>query len=117
MAVKRTESKKFYSTNVLIGCSPSFLKEWLEYQFNSLMTWDNYGKYWDIDHVIPCSSFDMNDVQEQKTCFNWRNCRPYESTKNKIKHNKIIQFQLLLQELIVYNYEQHIQIAGNPLET
>ena len=46
-----------------LGCDINFLKEWLEYQFDNKMNWDNYGLYngefnygWDIDHIIPLST-------------------------------------------------------------
>lgn len=50
----------------LLGCNGQFLKDWLEYSFNSEMTWDNYGRHWHIDHVIPCNSFDLTNNNELK---------------------------------------------------
>lgn len=39
----------------IVGCSPEFLKEHLEKQFVSGMTWENRSE-WHIDHIIPLSS-------------------------------------------------------------
>jgi len=62
---------KSVKTHELLGCDSQFLKNWLEYQFDSKMSWDNYGEYWHIDHVIPCDSFELNN-EELKKCFNWK---------------------------------------------
>jgi hypothetical protein len=54
----------------------------LEYQFDENMSWDNHGKYWSIDHVIPCASFDMSNIDEQKKCFHWSNLQPLSIKEN-----------------------------------
>jgi hypothetical protein len=109
-------AKKTDNTINLIGCSINFFRNWLEHQFDSKMSWDNYGNYWQIDHVIPCSHFNMTNEQEQFKCFNWKNCRPLESNKNLSKGDKYLKFHILIQELKVYHFnKQHIQIAGTSL--
>jgi hypothetical protein len=114
MAITRQDSSKFNNTFELIGCSPSFLVGWLEHNFDSHMSWDNYGNYWHLDHVVPCSSFDLLVEEEQYKCFNWRNCQPMEATKNLSKNNKIQLFQITMQEVRSIYYERHVQIAGKP---
>jgi hypothetical protein len=57
----------------ILGCNKDFLKKWLEYRFDSDMTWENYGKYWDIDHIIPISKFDFSNDTHIKICFHWTN--------------------------------------------
>lgn len=74
----------------LLGCSILELKEYLEKQFDNKMTWSNYGSYWHIDHIIPCSSFDFTDPVQQKQCFNYANLQPLEAKANIRKSNKII---------------------------
>jgi 5-methylcytosine-specific restriction endonuclease McrA len=40
------------------------------------MTWDNYGSYWVIDHVVPLSEFDLTKrAQILKAC-NYTNLQP-----------------------------------------
>jgi hypothetical protein len=108
--------KKADNTLNLIGCTITFFRHWLTCQFYSNMTWDNYGSYWEIDHVIPCAYFDLENEQEQFKCFNWKNCRPLEANKNSSKSDKYIKFDILMQELKVYHFnKQHIQIAGTSL--
>lgn len=73
----------------LIGCDICFFKTWLENQFDEKMSWDNHGTYWHIDHVKPCSSYDMTNPNEVKECFNWKNVRPLNKTLNLRKNDKI----------------------------
>jgi hypothetical protein len=74
----------------LIGCSISELKTHLEKQFDDKMSWKNYGTYWHIDHIIPCSSFDFTDPTQQQKCFNYTNLQPLEAKANIRKGNKIL---------------------------
>ena len=48
---------------------------------------ENQGTYWDIDHVIPCSNFNLEQDEDIKKCFNWKNLRPCEKKEN-YKKNK-----------------------------
>ena len=43
-----------------VGCTPIFLKKYLEDQFVEGMSWDNHGK-WHIDHIIPLASAETED--------------------------------------------------------
>lgn len=106
--------RKDECTSELLGCSIAFFKKWIEYQFDSKMNWENYGIYWTIDHVKPCKSFNLKNIIEQRICFSWKNCRPFEKIRNIIKGDQIDNYAILLQELKVYYYLQHVQIAGNP---
>ena len=80
---------KSNSTESLLGCTFDHFLQWIEYQFDENMTWDNYGSYWHFDHVQPCASFDMSSTNDQLACFNWKNVRPLEALKNISKGCKI----------------------------
>lgn len=71
----------------LIGCAPEQLKKHLENQFQSGMTWFNYGK-WHIDHIIPCSRFDLSKREEQEKCFHYTNLQPLWAKDNLAKGKK-----------------------------
>ncbi len=75
----------------LLDCSLDFLREWLEFQFESDMTFENHGSVWHIDHVTPCSSFDMTDETQQKICFSWKNLQPLYCKDNLSKNGKVIE--------------------------
>jgi hypothetical protein len=59
-----------------LGCTIEFLKEWLESQFDNKMSWDNYGKYWTIDHILPLSKFNYKNSLDEKIAFHWTNLQP-----------------------------------------
>ena len=54
------------------------------------MTWENHGRYgWHIDHIMPCSSFDLTDPEQQKKCFHYTNLQPLWAHENMSKGAKI----------------------------
>ena len=75
------------STLELIGCSIKELRTYLEAKFLPDMTWENYG-LWHIDHIKPCSSFDLSLKSEQKKCFNYSNLQPLWAKDNLSKGDK-----------------------------
>jgi len=74
----------------LIGCDIDYLKKWLEYQFDSNMNWNNFGSYWQIDHIIPMSIFNFDNEVEKRICFNWRNLQPLNKDENRSKSNILV---------------------------
>jgi hypothetical protein len=59
------------------------------------MSWENYGLYgWHIDHILPCSSFDLLKPEEQRKCFHWSNMQPLWARDNLRKSAKIIKNDL-----------------------
>jgi len=69
----------------LLGCSIEDLRGKLETKFADGMSWSNYGD-WSIDHIIPCSAFDLSDSIHQRACFNWKNLQPLWRRDNQIKN-------------------------------
>lgn len=73
------------SSEKLIGCNRTILIEFLEFQFDENMNWNNYGKEWHIDHVLPINKFNLINENEQKICFNWKNLQPLHRFENQSK--------------------------------
>ena len=75
MLAKEIESQ---STLELIGCSREDFISYVEKQFDKNMNWDNYGTYWELDHIKPLSGGGS---------FHYSNCQPLSITENRKKSN------------------------------
>ncbi|MBK8309556.1 MAG: hypothetical protein IPL04_00425 [Chitinophagaceae bacterium] len=63
------------------------LRQWFEYQFTGDLGWDNFGKKWQFDHVIPVTYFDFANEEELKMCWNFTNIRVEKFQLNKDRGN------------------------------
>ncbi len=82
---------KALSTMFLIGCEIDYLMFHIQSKYKPSMSWDNYGygkSKWVIDHIIPCSKFDLSKSEEQLKCFNYKNLQPLWFQENINKGNK-----------------------------
>lgn len=88
--IKQQKGKKACSTKNIIGCTIKQLRKYLESKFDKDMSWSNFGLYgWHIDHIVPCSSFDLTKPSEQKKCFHYTNLQPLWAHDNLRKSNKL----------------------------
>lgn len=87
--LKHAGVPKCNRTFELVGCSPDFLKCFLENQFKDGMTWENHGSYWELDHIIPLSSFDLRVESQLKNAFHYSNCQPLLKFLNRSKNNSL----------------------------
>lgn len=78
--LKSQNSTKFSSIIKLLGCTLEEYKQHIESQFKPEMNWLNHGKVWEIDHIKPCSSFDLTKLEEQEKCFHYTNLQPLFKT-------------------------------------
>ena len=84
----------------IVGYSLQDLKDHLERQFTKTMTWDNYGSYWQVDHIVPKSLFNYSGPHDIgfKECWALKNLRPLTKKANLKKHAKYKgHFQMYLQ--------------------
>jgi len=86
-ALKGTAKSK--RTMKLIGCTIDELWTHLESKFREGMTRENHGK-WHVDHIMPCASFNLTNVEQQKKCFHYTNLQPLWAFDNMSKGSKII---------------------------
>lgn len=68
------------STLDYIGCDWETYIKHLQQQFTSKMSWENYGSYWEVDHIIPLS---------KGGSFHYTNCQPLPIKENRKKSNKL----------------------------
>ena len=73
-------NKEKNKTNELIGCSPQEWVVYLEQQWDDKMNWDNYGEYWEVDHIQPLS---------KGGSFHYKNTQPLTVSENRSKGDKL----------------------------
>ena len=68
------------STMKYLGCNFNEYSEYLENQFDKNMSWENYGEYWEIDHIIPLS---------KGGSFYYTNTQPLTVEENRKKKDRL----------------------------
>jgi hypothetical protein len=94
--IKQIKTYRTGSIENMFGCGRDHLIKHFESMFTAKMTWENYGSYWHVDHIIPISLFDLTDPEQCKTANHWTNLQPLEASKNIAKSNTITQPQTSL---------------------
>jgi hypothetical protein len=80
--------RKTNKTFDIVGCSPEFLKEYIENKFTEGMSWDLMGNHIHIDHKIPLSSA-KTEEEVYKLC-HYTNLQPLWAEDNLSKGSKIL---------------------------
>jgi hypothetical protein len=84
--ITRSNLKKTSKSRQYIGCSSGFLRGWLEAQFKEGMTWENYGKVWVVDHIVPLKWWDVANFPEHiMEASHYSNLQPMFKRDNIIK--------------------------------
>ena len=82
---------KTTTTQKLLGASFEETRQHIENLWQEGMTWENYGLHgWHIDHIIPLSSFDLTNEEEQIKAFHYTNLQPLWAKDNLQKGNRIL---------------------------
>jgi hypothetical protein len=66
-----------------LGCTIQEYKTYLEPKFTPEMNWDNYGLYWEIDHIYPLA---------KGGSFHYTNTQPLTINDNRVKSDKILVY-------------------------
>lgn len=81
--------------HICVGYAPYFgldienMRQWFEYQFTEGIGWDNFGKNWQFDHIIPVTYFDFSKEEELRMCWNFVNLRVEKIQLNKERGNRL----------------------------
>ena len=72
------------------------LRDHFESQFESWMTWENYGKaskdgvkHWNVGHVIARVLYDANDGEDVRRCWSKKNLFPQDANENASLQTKL----------------------------
>lgn len=69
------EQKPSETYALFFGLDIQTLREWFSLQFSINLNWDNYGKAWQFEHVVPATYFNFMDEEELKLCWSFINMR------------------------------------------
>jgi len=94
------KNRKTCKFEYYLGCDRAFFKQHIESLFLNGMNWNNYGNVWNLDHIIPISSFDLSDEEQKLIACNYKNVQPLFCTDNFSKSDKIDGIQFRLTRLI-----------------
>ena len=82
-AIKRGKGIKQSKTVELLGCTVAEARAHIESLWQPGMNWSNHNIHgWHIDHIKPCCTFDLTDLEQQKQCFHYTNLRPLWAKDN-----------------------------------
>jgi hypothetical protein len=94
--------QKTCSVMDLISLSKEEFVDYIEKQFTEGMNWNNIH----IDHYIPLSYFDPENINDMYICWNYLNLRPLFAIDNMSKNN-----------ILPINYKEHIEMIKQFLTT
>lgn len=86
----RVGSDSMGKYNVPLGYTWMALRVHIEDQFTPEMSWDNWGSVWELDHIIPASSFKYESLDDPRfrECWALSNLRPLLCADNAAKGSK-----------------------------
>ncbi|MET0391524.1 MAG: hypothetical protein ABW019_00230, partial [Chitinophagaceae bacterium] len=71
------------------GLDINTLRAWFEIQLENGNTWDDFGKQWQFDHIIPVTYFDFSIEEDLVMCWNFTNIRVEQFDLNKNRGNRV----------------------------
>ena len=91
LALRRYLIDKIPNTNYApyFGLDTSTFREWIEIQFTDDLYWNNYGKKWQFDHIVPVVYFDLELEEDLKLCWNFINIRVEPFSLNRTSGNRV----------------------------
>lgn len=83
-ALKKQGATKGGKTFAHLDYTPRELYEHIESQFDENMTWENYGSYWHLDHIIPQAALPYDSLKHPNFKKAWalNNLQPLEKGEN-----------------------------------
>ena len=80
--VKRKTEWRNLKADKLLGIRVEEYIEYIESTWSPGMTWLNWGEHWQIDHIEPCHTFDLDDEDDLLRCFHYTNTHPVQIKEN-----------------------------------
>jgi len=71
--VLERNNSPYYAPFFGLGIDP--MRSWFELQFKNGLSWEDFGKKWQFDHLIPVNFFDFSNETELQLCWHFLNLR------------------------------------------
>ena len=83
------------------GLDNETLRSWFECQFTGDLRWENFGKAWQSDHIVPATYFDYSDENDLVLCWSFINIRvePLDFHTNRGSRMDILAVRAYFQDL------------------
>lgn len=86
--VKKQERSASRVMSDTLGYGVDELRSRLEQTFKDGMSWDNYGQFWQVDHIKPVSWFNLLDDSDFMQCWRLDNLKAEYKAANLSKGNR-----------------------------
>lgn len=108
VTLKRSSAEKAGHTIDQLGCTPEFLKQYLESKFYSYtdetgevidMNWESFGNgpgFWQVDHAKALCLFNLQSPEEQNAANHYTNLQPLWFHDHNIKNLKDLELNRAL---------------------
>jgi hypothetical protein len=85
------EKNPCYAYAPYFGLDIENFRKWIEIQFDEELSWTNFSKKWQFDHIVPVANFDFDLDTDLRLCWNFINVRveKLEFGKNREKQRDI----------------------------
>lgn len=70
---------------VYFGLDIETLRQWFELQFTTDLNWDNFGKAWQFEHIVPAAYFDYTSEADLRLFWSFINLRVEKLDAHKSK--------------------------------
>jgi hypothetical protein len=83
------------------GLDIDTLRQWFELQFIPDLSWDNFGKAWQFEHILPSTYFDYSVQADLVLCWNFINIRAerLQPGNNRKDHIDLLAVRPYFQDL------------------
>lgn len=68
-----------------LGCTVAFLVKYIEKKFYGRMTWENWGKVWQLDHIKALFKFDLSKRSQLLKTVHYTNLQPLTTEDHRRK--------------------------------
>ena len=82
-----------------MGLDIETYRNYIELQFTGGLSWSNFGKSWQFEHIIPMSFFDFSNHEDMALCWNFINIRVEPLEKEGVNSKNILAAKSYFEKL------------------